>query len=91
MTAWTNEDGACRTTRYLTEYEIPGPTGTDFHRTLSAYFNQLIALGCHVTELAEPGLSPDADAAGPESIEAYVDLPNFLVVAARRMHSQDLS
>jgi SAM-dependent methyltransferase len=81
--AW-REHGEYRTRRYLAEYEIPGPSGTDFHRTLSAYLNQLISLGCHINELAEPGLDPADAAGGPEGIDAYVHLPNFLVVAARR-------
>jgi len=66
---------------------LPGlgaPFDTDFHRTLSAYLNKLIALGCQVTELAEPGLDPEAAAGGPGGIGAYVHLPNFLIVAARR-------
>lgn len=37
-----------------------------------------------VTELAEPGLAPEDTATGPEGIGAYVHLPNFLIVAARR-------
>jgi len=78
------EHGEYRTGRYLAPYEIPGASGTDFHRTISAYLNQLIGLGCQITELAEPGLDPGAAAGGPEGIAAYVDLPNFLIVAARR-------
>jgi hypothetical protein len=78
------EHGEYRTSRYLAEYEIPGLSGTDFHRTISAYLNQLIGLGCQVTELAEPGLAPGTAADGPEGIGAYVHLPNFLIVAARR-------
>ncbi|WP_432992763.1 class I SAM-dependent methyltransferase [Dactylosporangium sp. CA-233914] len=76
--------GAYRTDRYLGEYEIPGPSGVDFHRTLSTYLNQLAGLGCHLTEIAEPGLAPQLAADGPDGIDAYVHLPNFLVVAARR-------
>jgi SAM-dependent methyltransferase len=78
------DHGEYRTRRYLAEYEIPGPSGVDFHRTISTYLNQLIRLGCHVTEVAEPGLAPEVAADGPEGIDAYVHLPNFLVVAARR-------
>jgi SAM-dependent methyltransferase len=78
------EHGEYRTRRYLAEYEIAGPSGTDFHRTISAYLNQVIRLGCQVTELAEPGLAPGIAADGPEGIDAYVHLPNFLIVAARR-------
>lgn len=73
-----------QTRRYLAEYEIPGPSGVDFHRTLSTYLNQLIRLGCQVTEVTEPGLAPESAADGAEGIEAYAYLPNFLVVAARR-------
>ena len=51
-------NGEYRTRRYLAEYEIPGPSGVDFHRTISTYLNQLVSLGCQVTELAEPGLDP---------------------------------
>jgi SAM-dependent methyltransferase len=76
--------GEYRTSRYLTEYEIPGPSGVDFHRTISTYLNELIRLDCHLTEIAEPGLSPQRAAEGPDGIDAYVHLPNFLIVAARR-------
>ncbi|MGI5151488.1 class I SAM-dependent methyltransferase [Plantactinospora sp. CA-294935] len=78
------EHGEYRTHRYLTEHEIPGPNGVDFHRTLSTYLNQLTSLGCQLTELAEPGLDPDAAVDGPDGIDAYVHLPNFLIVAAQR-------
>ncbi len=78
------DHGEYRTHRYLAEYEIPGPSGVDFHRTVSAYLNHLISLGCQVTEVAEPGLAPDVAADGPVGIDAYVHLPNFLIVAARR-------
>ncbi|HEY0001425.1 MAG TPA: methyltransferase domain-containing protein [Actinoplanes sp.] len=76
--------GDYRTARYLVEYEIPGPHGVDHHRTLSTYLNQLTRLGCRLTEVDEPALSPDAATTGPPGIQAYVHLPNFLVVAARR-------
>jgi 2-polyprenyl-3-methyl-5-hydroxy-6-metoxy-1,4-benzoquinol methylase len=78
------QHGEYRTHRYLAEYEIPGPNGVDFHRTLSTYLNQLTSLGCQLTEIAEPGLATDAAADGPDGIDAYVHLPNFLIVAARR-------
>jgi SAM-dependent methyltransferase len=78
------EHGEYRTGRYLTEYEIPGPHGVNFHRTIATYLNQLVSLGCRLTEVAEPGLGPDTAADGPEGIDAYVHLPNFLIVAARR-------
>jgi 2-polyprenyl-3-methyl-5-hydroxy-6-metoxy-1,4-benzoquinol methylase len=78
------EHGEYRTRRYLAEYEIAGPSGADFHRTLSSYLNELARLGCRLTEVAEPGLAPPAAADGPPGIDAYVHLPNFLVVAARK-------
>jgi 2-polyprenyl-3-methyl-5-hydroxy-6-metoxy-1,4-benzoquinol methylase len=73
-----------RTTGYLAEYEIHGPSGVDFHRTISTYLNELIQLGCRLTEIAEPGLTPELAAEGPDDIDAYVHLPNFLIVAAQR-------
>ncbi len=76
---WREHD-AYQTDRYLTEYEIPGPSGVDFHRTISTYVNELIGLGCQVVELAEPGLAPGL---ATEQSEAYVHLPNFLIIAAR--------
>lgn len=79
---WSAHD-EYRTCRYLQQYEIPGRHGSDFHRPLSAYLNEVIALGCRVREVAEPGLDPAvAAAAGTDGIEAYVHLANFLVVAA---------
>jgi SAM-dependent methyltransferase len=75
--------GEYHVSRYLTEYEIPGPSGVDFHRTLSAYLNEVADLGCRLVEIAEPGLDPAVAATGPEGIDAYVHLPNFLVVAAQ--------
>jgi SAM-dependent methyltransferase len=81
--AW-REHGEYRVRRYLAEYEIPGPSGVDFHRSLSTYLNQVIRLGCHLIEVAEPGLTPEAAAGGPDGVDSYVHLPNFLVVAARK-------
>src|SRR6266536_2251873 len=46
------DHGEYRTRRYLAEYEIPGPSGVDFHRTISTYLNQLISLSCQVAEVA---------------------------------------
>ncbi|MCG5220467.1 class I SAM-dependent methyltransferase [Streptosporangium sp. KLBMP 9127] len=79
------EYGEHRAGRYLEPYEIPGPAATDFHRPISAYLNELAALGCRLREVVEPGLDPTVAAhAAPEipGIEAYVHLPNFLIVAA---------
>ena len=79
---WRANGGAYRTRRYLDRYEIPGPDGADFHRTLSDYLNELAGLGCRLTAIAEPGLDPAVAAEGAEGIDAYVQLPNFLIVAA---------
>lgn len=74
--------GEYRVREYLAEYEIPGPSASDFHRPISAYLNELAALGCCLREVAEPGLDPEvATAAGAEG---YAHLPNFLIVAAAR-------
>jgi len=80
------ERGHLKVDRYLHDYEIVGPHGTDFHRPLALYLNRLTTLGCRLVELVEPGLSPDAltdNDAGPGA-EAYLELPNFVVIACRR-------
>jgi SAM-dependent methyltransferase len=78
--------GEYRVTEYLDEYEIEQRYATDFHRPLSAYLNEVISLGCRITEVAEPALAPEAaddDAAGfPGRVHPYTRLPNFLIVAA---------
>jgi SAM-dependent methyltransferase len=75
------EHGCVRVHEYLHEYERPGPHGIDFHRPLSVYLNAVIGLGCHLTEISEPGLDPKL--AAPEH-EAAVHVPNFIVIAATR-------
>jgi 2-polyprenyl-3-methyl-5-hydroxy-6-metoxy-1,4-benzoquinol methylase len=77
--------GEYRTHRYLEEYTIVGPAAADFHRPLSAYLNELAALGCRLRELAEPGLDPAVaalESPAHPGIEAYEHLPNFLIVSA---------
>lgn len=74
------EHGEYRVSRYLEEYEIAGGAASDFHRPISVYLNELAALGCALREVAEPGLDPDV--ATEPALEAYVKLPNFLIVAA---------
>lgn len=78
------EHGEYRTREYFAEYEIAERYASNFHRPLSAYINELISLGCHLLEIAEPALDPEIAAAAGPGAEAYVHLPNFLVVAARR-------
>lgn len=79
------EHGEYRTSRYLAEYEIPGPAAPDFHRPISAYLNAAADLGCRIREVVEPGLDPtvaervETDTPG---INGYTRLPNFLIVAA---------
>ena len=82
-TAWL-EHGSFVTSTYLHEYEIVAPYGPDFHRPLSDYINHVLASGCKLVELSEPGLDPAAAASAPEDVEAYVHLPNFVIVEARR-------
>jgi 2-polyprenyl-3-methyl-5-hydroxy-6-metoxy-1,4-benzoquinol methylase len=81
------EHGEYRLRRYLEDYELSATYASDFHRPISAYVNELAALGCRLVEFAEPGLDPDvaqeAEATTP-GIESYVHLPNFLIVAAER-------
>jgi hypothetical protein len=78
------DHGEYRVREYFAEYEIPGPYASSFHRSLSAYLNELVRLGCQLREIAEPALDPATAAAAGPSAEAYSHLPNFLVVAARR-------
>ncbi len=78
------DHGEFRTREYFAEYEIPGPHAPDFHRPLSAYLNELGRLGCQLREIAEPALDPAAAESAAPGTEAYIRLPNFLVVAARR-------
>jgi 2-polyprenyl-3-methyl-5-hydroxy-6-metoxy-1,4-benzoquinol methylase len=84
-TNWREHGAAYQTSRYLQEYELPMRLASDFHRTISTYLNEVAALGCRIREIVEPGLDPAvAAAAGVDGIEAYVHLPNFLIVAAER-------
>jgi 2-polyprenyl-3-methyl-5-hydroxy-6-metoxy-1,4-benzoquinol methylase len=81
------DHGEYRVHRYLEEYEIPQTYASSFHRPISAYLNELAALGCRLRELAEPGLDLDvARETQPitPGIESYVYLPNFLIAAAER-------
>ena len=78
------EHGAVVVREYLHEYEIDVPYAADFHRPLSQYVNHLISLGCDIVELCEPGLDPAAAVAGPDGLQAYVHVPPFVIVAARR-------
>ncbi|QIS20121.1 class I SAM-dependent methyltransferase [Nocardia terpenica] len=77
-----------RLNRYLEEYEIPHPIAPDYHRPISTYLNELTTLGCHLLELAEPGLAPELARerqSEDPGLEGYVHLPNFLIVAAERL------
>lgn len=84
---WTTwrQHGDYRLTRYLSEYEIEAEHASDFHRPLSTYLNAIIESGCRLTTIIEPGLDPQvAEESGIEGIEAYVDLPNFMIIAGER-------
>lgn len=77
--------GHYQTSEYLSEYVIEGPSGPDFHRPLSLYLNEIARLGCAITKVVEPGLDKRiADESGDPRLEAYVRMPNFLIVAAER-------
>jgi hypothetical protein len=41
-----------------------------------------VVLGCRIAELAEPTLDPALVPEGEPGVEAYVHVPNFLVIAA---------
>jgi len=88
-TTWA-EHGHYRLDRYLSEYLIEG-IAPDFHRPLSAYLNELAALGCCLTEAAEPALSAEvvAEASVP-GLESHLEVPNFLFLKAIR-HSTPVS
>jgi 2-polyprenyl-3-methyl-5-hydroxy-6-metoxy-1,4-benzoquinol methylase len=87
LATWRQHD-EYRVRRYLEEYEITQTHAPDFHRPISAYLNELASLGCHLRELAEPGLDPDLaqETRGTTpGIESYSHLPNFLIIAAERL------
>ncbi|WP_438489286.1 class I SAM-dependent methyltransferase [Streptomyces sp. S186] len=84
LSTW-REHGDYRLRRYLEEYPIAQTHAWDFHRPLSAYLNELAALGCRLREIAEPGLDPGTAREAQDTIpgiESYVHLPNFLIAAA---------
>jgi SAM-dependent methyltransferase len=78
------EDGSVIVREYLREYEISVPYAADLHRPLSQYINHVLFLGCDLLELSEPGLDPAAAIGGPAGVTAYVHVPPFVIVAARR-------
>lgn len=78
------EHGEFRSSEYFAGYEIAGPYGADFHRTLADYLNELSRLGGQLVEIAEPALDAAVAATADRGAQAYLHLPNFLVAAARR-------
>ena len=79
------EFGHYQLDRYFDEYPIHGLHATDYHRSLSAYVNEFVRLGCQVEELVEPHLdAATGQTSGIPGIESYVQLPNFLIVARCR-------
>ena len=82
--SWTAA-GCVQIRKYLQEYDRPGAYALDRHRPLSAYLNATIASGCQIVEVSEPGLDP---ALAGEDHQAAVYVPNFIVVASRRVGRQ---
>lgn len=76
--------GRVEVTEYLADYEMPRPAAPDFHRPLATYVNAVIAAGCRIVEIAEPGLDPELAAGRGPGGAALVHVPNFLVVSAVR-------
>jgi len=80
---WTDA-GVIPLTEYLAEYVMHRPVAPDTHRPLSTYLNAVIAAGCELTEVVEPGLDPALVAGGPPGAAVLVHVPLFLIVAATR-------
>jgi SAM-dependent methyltransferase len=76
------QTGCLEIREYLSEYERPVGYGPNFHRPLAWYVNEVVRLGCHITEMVEPGLDPAIAAADPEALGAYVHFPDYVVIAA---------
>jgi 2-polyprenyl-3-methyl-5-hydroxy-6-metoxy-1,4-benzoquinol methylase len=77
-------NGSLLVSEYLREYVVGVRYGANFHRPLSDYVNYVLDLGCQVVELSEPGLDETATVGGPDGAEAWVHVPPFIIVAARR-------
>jgi SAM-dependent methyltransferase len=76
--------GCLEIREYLHEYERTGPHGPNFHRPLSWYVNEVVQLGCHINEMAEPGLDPQTAASDPDALGGYVHFPDYIVIAASK-------
>lgn len=76
--------GSLVVAEYLREYVVGVRYGANFHRPLSDYVNYVLALGCQLVELSEPGLDEAAAVGGPDGAEAWAHVPPFIIVAARR-------
>jgi 2-polyprenyl-3-methyl-5-hydroxy-6-metoxy-1,4-benzoquinol methylase len=77
------EHGCVQVHEYLREYERTQRYGTAYNRPLSSYLNEVINLGCVLTEVTEPAPPPGEEARsqlGP----AAGHVPNFVIIAARR-------
>jgi SAM-dependent methyltransferase len=81
--SWTTT-GCLELREYLSEYERTNIHGPDFHRPLAWYVNEVVQLGCQITEMVEPGLDPEIAASDPDALSAYVHFPDYLVVAATK-------
>jgi 2-polyprenyl-3-methyl-5-hydroxy-6-metoxy-1,4-benzoquinol methylase len=81
MSAWSAK-GFVEVRQYIGEYERSAAYGVNYHRPLSAYVNETIALGCVLREVVEPGV--DARAVEGPGTERFVHVPNCLVVVAEK-------
>jgi 2-polyprenyl-3-methyl-5-hydroxy-6-metoxy-1,4-benzoquinol methylase len=79
---WTRT-GIVEVTRYLSEYELPGSIAPDFHRPLSAYLSAVLATGCSLEQVVEPGLDRTL-VAQDRRLRPFTEIPLFVVVAARK-------
>jgi hypothetical protein len=68
---------------YLREYERPQRYGPAYNRPLSSYLNEVINLGCVLTEVTEPAPPPGEEARSQLGPVAR-HVPNFVIIAARR-------
>lgn len=69
---------------YLLPYELDEGAGgrINYHRPVGEYLNETLRLGCDLTEVAEPGITPE-QVDDPDE-EILVHIPNYIVIAARR-------
>lgn len=79
------EKGFVAVEEYLAEYETPMHYGLNYHRTLSAYINETISLGCTLKELVEPGIEEEIANSEDRAAKRLVHVPSCLVVVAEKV------